>query len=303
MSDPLRDIALFFEVAKAGSFTQAAANLDMPNSTLSRRIAELEQSLGARLLDRTTRSIALTEAGVAYLQRCERIMDEARRARDEIADFVQSPAGLLRISVSPDVGGMLLTPIILQFAKNNPNVTFELDLNPTRVDLLLGRFDVAIRVGPLPDSSLTTRRVFLIPSALAASPAYLDRAGVPRHPAELAKHSCLPLPHDHGEWFLTKDIETVRVQVSGRFAVNNMTMVRRLAKSGFGIAALSENSVRHNENRGLLTRVLPGWALPPVQISALTASRHLPAKTRAFVDFLSQKMSVQASGPEESGGA
>jgi DNA-binding transcriptional LysR family regulator len=288
----LRDMALFVSLVNAMSFSRAADSLGMPKSSLSRRIAGLEAAIGVRLLNRTTRRIELTEAGAIYYARCKEIVEAASVAHEQLKDMVETPRGHLRVSmVADDLGTIMLAPLVAAFARRHPGITFEIDLSPRRVDLLSEHFDVAIRVGEQPDSSMTARRLAMVQPALYAAPAYLGARGCPDHPSVLASHDCirLPLGQAGGRWTLTRDGEALEIDVGGTFAVNNMGMAKRLAALGMGIGAVDDAMARDEVISGQLIPVLPDWGLAPIPVYAFTATRLLPAKTRAFIDFLANR--------------
>ncbi len=284
----LRDMALFVDVVNAMSFTRAAERLGMPKSSLSRRIANLERAIGVRLLNRTTRRIELTEAGAAYHARCSEIVEAAEVAHEELTDLIRTPRGHLRISMLPDMGMVFFAPLLADFARQHPEITFDIDLSPRRVDLLSEGFDVAVRAGALADSSMTARRLATLEAGLFAAPNYLAARGVPAHPADLTGHDCLRLPTGAASkvWHLDRGGESVSVEVSGTFVVNSMGMALRLAELGQGVAFILQRMVRDAVEGGALVPVLPDWTLAPSPIYAFTATRLLPAKVRAFVDFL-----------------
>ena len=293
--DYLRDISLFVAVAEEQSFTRAALRLAMPTSTLSRRIAALERSLGLPLLNRNTRTVELTEAGTLYLARCQPILEAAHDAHRDVSGLVAAPGGVLRMSIEAETGPRLVAPVIAAYLERYPDVSIELDLSPRRVDLLGEGFDLAIRIGTLPDSSLTVRRLAQLRGGLFASPAYLDRFGTPAHPSELAEHRRIHLLHkgDRGEWRLANADTGKQLEIhTGRaVSANNMTMIRQLARLGTGIAVLDELMARDDVADGLLLPILQGWTLPPTPISIMTPTRLLPAKTRAFVDMIADAVS------------
>lgn len=289
----LRDIELFVAVAETASFTRAAARLGMPVSTLSRRLTELEASLGLSLLVRSTRRVALTEAGAQYFARCAAIVEAAREAREQVQGLAATPSGLLRISLEADVGAIFVAPVIAAFAAAYPAVRLDLDLSPRRVDLLAEGFDLAIRIGTLPDSGLTVRQLAALKVGLFASPTYLAAHGTPATPDDLPRHARLHLLHqaDDGAWDLTDpNGRRTHVAAASMIATNNMSMIRSLARLGLGIAVMDEVMAEEDVAAGALRRVLPGWHLPPVPVSALTPARLLPAKTRAFLEVLTSRM-------------
>ncbi|WP_139108443.1 MULTISPECIES: LysR family transcriptional regulator [unclassified Ensifer] len=285
----LNDMALFVEVAKVKSFRKAAEVVGMPNSTLSRRISELEKAIGLRLLNRTTRKIELTEAGQIYFERSKRIVDEARLAHEQLGAMLEQPSGLLRVSMPVDFATVYLTPLIAEFARLYPGITFEFDLTSRRVDLVAEPIDVVIRMGELKDSRLIARLLGRHPRYLYASPSYLEISGEPGAPAALTQHHCICMPRVNS-WTLDDGRETVEVSVGGRFTLNNVGMMRALAVNGQGIALLAERIVADDLTEGRLRRVLPEWQGSSVSVHAITETRLLPAKTQRFIEFLQEHL-------------
>ena len=290
--DVLRGMALFVEVARARSFTRAAERLAIPTSTLSRRIGDIERSLGQKLLHRTTRSVSLTDVGALYFSRAVSLVDAAEEAHKHVRVLAERPAGLLRISMEAEIGPPLIAPVIADFRSTYPDVHFELDLSPRRVDLLSENYDVAIRLGALPDSDLTVRRLALMQVNLFASPGYVAARGHPGHPSALTSHARIHLLHQHhgGDWIVTKDGETVTVPSDRVISANNMSMILQLARAGAGIAVVDEILARREVEAGRLVPILADWCLPSVAISLLTPGRILPVKTRLFVDLLCERV-------------
>jgi DNA-binding transcriptional LysR family regulator len=280
-------MALFVEVVKARSFRHAAQTLGVPNSTLSRRISGLEKAIGLRLLHRTTRKIEPTEAGQLYFERCRRIVDEARLAHEQLGEMLAQPSGVLRVSLPVDFAVTYLAPGLTEFSRRHPGISFEFDLTPRRVDLVAEPFDVAIRMGELPDSTLVARKLAELPRYLYASPRYLERSGEPSGPADLEKHECLCFP-GAGAWTLRDGTQSVEVAVGGRFRLNSIGMIRRMATLDMGIAMLAEGIVAEDLADGRLRRVLPQWQATPISVHAVTETRLLPAKTQRFIEFLSE---------------
>ena len=221
----LNDMALFVEVVKARGFRSAAQAMGMPNSTLSRRIGALEKAIGLRLLHRTTRRIELTEAGQIYFERCKRIVDEARLAHEQLGEMLAQPTGTLRASLPVDFAVTYLAPLIADFARLYPGLTFDFDLTPRRVDLVSEPFDVAIRMGASEDSQLVARVLAWLTPSLYASPGYLARAGEPREPADLERHQCFNILRA-GVWKLRDGERAAEVPVGGRFTLNSVGMIR-----------------------------------------------------------------------------
>lgn len=287
----LNDMALFVEVVKAKSFRGAGDATGVPNSTLSRRISALEKSIGLRLLHRTTRRIELTEAGQVYYERCRRIVDEARIAHEQLGDMLVQPSGVLRASLPVDFATIYMAPLIVEFSRLYPGITFELDISPRNVDLVSDPFDVAIRMGEQPSSALLARQLARLTPCLYASPGYLEKAGEPQDPADLQQHECLGFLNAR-PWVLHQEEASAQVTTGRRFCVNSVGMYRSLAVLDQGIALLAEGVVVDDIAEGRLRRVLPDWHGSPIPVYALTETRLLPAKTQRFIEFLQQRLSA-----------
>lgn len=288
----LNDMALFVEVAKSMSFRRAAETLGMPNSTLSRRISALEKAIGLRLMHRTTRKLELTEAGLIYFERCKRIVDEARLAHEELGGILANPTGVLRVSLPVDFATSYLAPLIADFARTYPGISFDFDLTPRRVNLVAEPFDIAIRMGGSPDSGLISRLLATLNTQLYASPAYLARAGVPERPADLTAHECIGFRSlKPNIWaLLNQDGVTENTTVTGRFQLNSVGMMRRLAMLDLGIVTMADKVVAADVASGQLVKVLPAWRSPAMPVYALTETRLLPAKTLRFIEFLRERL-------------
>ncbi|MGE7958304.1 LysR family transcriptional regulator [Pseudomonas sp. NPDC089530] len=289
MDHYLNDMALFVEVVKARGFRSAAQALGMPNSTLSRRIGELEKSIGLRLLHRTTRKIELTEAGQLYFERCKRIVDEARLAHEQLGQMLAQPSGVLRASLPVDFAVTYLAPLIAEFAALYPGISFDFDLTSRRVDLVSEPFDVAIRIGESADSQLVARALASLTPRLYTSPGYLARAGEPGTPAELERHQCLSILKA-GSWTLHEHTRSETVTVGGRYALNSMGMLRRLAALDQGIALMPEEIAADELASGKLRQILPAWQGTAIPVYAMTETRLLPAKTQRFIEFLRERL-------------
>jgi len=287
----LNDMALFVEVVKARGFRHAAEAVGIPNSTVSRRITALEKAIGLRLLHRTTRKIELTEAGQIYFERCKRIVDEAKLAHEQLGEMLAQPSGVLRASLPVDFANIYLAPLIAEFARRYPGISFDFDLTPRLVDLVSEPFDVAIRMGHPANSNLIARQLANLNCYLYASPRYLEQSGEPAHPADLAQHECLGFRTGKGTtWTLHKADDSVEVAVGGRFQLNSVGLIRRLATLDQGIAVIAEEIAADDVVQGRLRRILPGWEGPPVPVYAMTETRLLPAKTQRFIEFLRERL-------------
>ncbi|WP_411756251.1 LysR family transcriptional regulator [Sinorhizobium medicae] len=252
-------------------------------------IADAEKAIGLRLLHRTTRKIELTEAGQLYFERSKRIVDEARLAHEQLGAMLEQPSGVLRVSLPVDLATFYLTPIIGEFARHYPGITFEFDLTPRRVDLVAEPFDLAIRIGKLEDSSLITRLIGRHSRHLYASPGHIEASGEPARPADLAKHECIGMLRSP-IWTLHRGANKVDVAVRGRFTLNSVGMIRALAVNHQGIALLPEKIIADDLSSGRLRRILPEWQGSPVNIYAVTETRLIPAKTQRFIEFLSSRL-------------
>lgn len=286
----LASMELFVAVANAKGFRRAAEQLDMPNSTLSRRISDLEKEIGVRLFHRSTRKVELTEAGQAYFRRCEGIVAEARIAHESLMELAERPAGLLRVSMPVDLAISYLAPAIQRFGELYPQIDFEMDLTPRRVDLVTDGFDCAIRIGTPPPtpSTLIARQIGLLPRYLYASPDYLRGAPVLEHPSDLAHHQCViqAASGKQSRWTLTSGTKTFTVDVSGRYCANNVSMCRTLAALGLGVALSAGPDLHGDALRGTLVRVLPEWDVSPAPVYAIIESRLIPSRVRLFIDFM-----------------
>lgn len=290
--DVLREMSLFVEVAKAMSFKRAAEASGVPNSSLSRRIADLERAVGLRLFNRTTRSIELTEAGALYYARCREIVEAARIAHEQLGDLVETPRGRLRISTTAEFARMFLGPLLAEYTTRYPQVLIEMDLGPNKVDLIAQNFDLALRIGPQPNSGLISRQLGIMRTTLFAAPSHLARFGTPAEPIDLSSHPTIrnlnaPRPDT---WVLCKGDRAEEVQVGGALVVNNFGLMRQLAVLGLGVAMLHEPMVGPDIRAGRLERILADWIVREAPVYALMPSRLVPAKTRLFLDMLTTRV-------------
>ena len=260
------DLLLFARIVEAGSFSLAAQRLDLPKSTVSRRISLLEASLGERLLQRTTRRLMLTEFGTSLLEHARKVADEVEAAGALAQHRQAAPSGKLRISVPHDFANVGMTELIARFAERYPAVSLELDLSPRRVDLVAENFDIAIRMGDLPeDSTLAARRVALERMGLYAAPSYIARRGLPEHPDDLLQHDLLCILSRSGgpaPWVLQRGKVEWKRELRARLTANSPELLARIASSGMGIAASSDLFVASYLQKGELVRVLPEWEMP-----------------------------------------
>ena len=296
----LRDIALFVEVVNTKSFTRAAHHLEMPPSTLSRRISGLERDIGLRLLNRTTRRVEVTEAGAAYYARCAHLVAEARVAHEQLAETVKVARGVLRIACTPDFATLYLGPIVVEFTRRHPQVDIELALSSRMDDLLFDNLDLALRIGKLADSSLVARRVATLELGLYAAPGYVAAAPALEHPDDLGRHMCIRMRSDDAgsTWTLRRRADCVQaggvsVRVTGRFVASSTLLIRQWTLAGAGIGVIDRTAAASGVQSGQLRPVLPDWQLAPVPLHLLTSSRLVPARVSLFGDFLRECLSAR----------
>jgi DNA-binding transcriptional LysR family regulator len=288
--DP-NDLLLFARVADAGSFSRAAERAGLPKSTLSRRVAALEQQLGERLLLRTTRRLAVTDFGRSILEHARHVADEVAAAGELAQTRTAAPSGRLRVSMPGDTANLVLSPLLSEFLNRYPDVSLEIDLTPRRVDLIGENFDVALRMGPLrDDASLAARKLVTWTIKLYAAPSYLARRGVPATPEALMEHDALRLLARSGDpepWLLARGEQRWQGVPPGRATINSPELLLRMARAGNGIAAITPHFADPYLRSGELAQVLPEWSLPSVDAWVVFPGRRLmPTRTRAFIDLL-----------------
>lgn len=284
----LIEMEAFLSVVAEGSFTAAAQRLGVTKSYASRLVTRLEERLGARLLQRTTRQLILTEVGRAYFERCSEAMRALSDAESEATELQTSAHGRLRISLPAAFAVRHLAAPLAEFAARHPKLTIEAVLADRKVDILAEGFDMAVRIGELADSSLVARRLGTVSRLICASPAYLSRRGTPRTPAELAAHDCILYAY-HAvptTWRLMGPDGEVAVEVAGRVVSNHGEILIEAACQGLGLAFCPQFLTADLMRAGRLARVLPEWHFPLPLSVVFPNARHVPAKLRLFVDFL-----------------
>jgi DNA-binding transcriptional LysR family regulator len=287
----LNEIVMFTRVVQAGSFIAASAELGIPKSTVSRKVADLEKRLNARLLQRTTRKLSLTDVGRTYFDQCVRIVSEIEDAERMVTSLQNTPRGPLRVTTGPNVAW--LGPIIGEYLNRYPDVRLELVTTTRAVDLVEERFDLGIRAGTLADSTLVARSLGRVSWFLVATPAYLKKRGRPRAPEDLQKHDFLFFGAglDGVGPRLDKDGRTVQLALSPRLTASDMDLVRLVVTAGQGIGALPAFQCIEDLRAHRLLRVLPDWNAPSVPIHAVYPStRHLSPKVKTFLDHLQARL-------------
>jgi DNA-binding transcriptional LysR family regulator len=289
--EDVNDLLIFAALARAGSITETSRKLGLPKSTISRRLAALEERIGSRLINRTTRSQALTELGQAYLEYCERLAQDVADVTAFTDSVAHNPRGVLRLTMVTDICQYLLSDVIVAFLDAHPQVSVDLDLTPRRVDLVGERFDAAIRVGHLADSSLVSRHLVTVTRGIYASPKYIAGSTRLRVPRDLSKHRVVQVSPAYSvvnSLSLTRGGETeVPDTMPSRVHANALNVVRTLAIARAGIAAIPNVFCAEDVADGRLVRVLSDWELTPLEVHYLVpVAKLLPSKTRLFIDHL-----------------
>jgi DNA-binding transcriptional LysR family regulator len=288
MADRLAALKLFSRVARTGSFSRAGRERGLSQPSVSRIIANLEHEVGAALLVRTTRALTLTEAGADYLQRIEPILLELEEA-DHAARGTGELRGSLRIGLSPSFAIREVIPRLPEFMARHPALKVDLSMNDQRQDLIGEDVDLALRIGELADSTATARRIGSNQRVLAASPAYLERAGTPSSPAELTRHAVIvgPAGQIPDTWSFQKDGRSVSVLVESRLTTNSNEGAVAAAVAGLGVVSTGYWGSRQELEDGRLAPVLPDWRREPVELNAVyAAGRAAKPAARLFTDFL-----------------
>jgi len=293
------DLMLFARVADEGSFSRAAERVGLPKSTVSRRIAGLEAQLGERLLLRTTRKLTITDFGHSVLEHAHQVAAEVEAATSLAQHRQAEPSGRLRVSMPSDFATIVLGKLLADFIQKYPAISLELDLTPRRVDLIGENFDLALRMGNLPDdASLAARQVALFSIGLYASPGYLKRRGMPSEPEALMEHDALRLLTRSGDaatWVLRRGDALWEGIPPGRATANSPELLIRLARSGVGIAAVTDHFAAPYVESGELLPVLEDWTLPSSAAWAVFPGRRLmPQRTRVFLDAIQAEFSGPA---------
>jgi len=289
--DRLTAMQVFAEVATSGSFSATADKLDMSRAMVTRYVAELEQWLGARLLQRTTRSVTLTDAGETCLRRSQQMLALMENVEEETTISGGELRGQLRLTCAMSFGYAQLAAVLADFLALHPQLKIDLNVSEGALNLVDARIDLAIRISAEPDPMLIARPLARCDSLLVASPAYLDSHGTPQAPQDLKQHRCLSHANfGKSVWHLGRGAESTQVSVVSRFSANDATALLKAAMAGGGIAMLPTYLVNPVVATGELSTVLPDWQAPVVTIYALYPSRrNLSPAVRALLDYLVQR--------------
>jgi DNA-binding transcriptional LysR family regulator len=287
--DTFSGMAVFAKVVEKEGFSAAAQALGLSKSAVSKQVARLEDRLGARLLNRTTRRLSLTEVGAAFYERAVRILAEAEEAEQAVSHLHAEPRGVLKVSAPMSFGVCHLAPALGDFLTRHGELKVEMNLSDRFVDLVDEGFDMAVRIAKLTDSSLIARRLAPCRRVVCAAPAYWRRKGVPAHPSELRNHDCLHYAYQatHDEWRFRGPDGPIAVRVAGRLTVNNGDALREAALAGVGVTFAPTFIVGDDVRAGRLVAALGDFINDELSVYAVYPhNRHLSAKVRAFVDFL-----------------
>jgi len=289
----LNDVALFVHVVRAGSFAAAARRLGMPSNTASRRVQQLEQRLGVRLMQRSTRRLTLTDAGQVFFARCAEQVEELEQSARDLAENTERPGGRVRVAAPADFFSFFSMGWITEFLATYPKVRLEFVLSDARTDLLGEGIDVALRMGKVLEPSLIARQIGSGRATLVASPAYLATRGTPTSVASLADHDCIAEPNTSGRmtWRLDGPAGPQEVPVTGRFHANTVRVMIDAALAGLGVALLPAAMTAPHVRAGELVEILPGHSVDGVGVYFVYLSRRqLPRAVTVFIEFAMSRL-------------
>jgi DNA-binding transcriptional LysR family regulator len=296
--DKLLALKMFVESVDAKGFSAAARKLDLATSSVTRMIGALEAELGAVLLNRSTRQVTLTEAGVNYYQKARKILEDVAEADAQIMDRGDEPVGQLRVCVPVEFGRRLIAPHLGDFLARHPHLELDIDLSDNLDDLLGGRYDVAIRLGAAaPTDELVCRKLGEFSRWVVASPQYLTAHGHPVEPDDLLQHCCLRFSYatNRQVWTFLRDGDAQPVEVKGRLKSSNADVLRKAALAGVGVALLADWLVSTDVAQGTLTRLLSNYEINPDRASSAISALYLPnhrgsRRVNTFIDFLAERL-------------
>jgi DNA-binding transcriptional LysR family regulator len=290
--DRFTNMSSFVQVVDRKSFSSAARQLKLSQGAVTGHVQSLEQQLGVRLLNRTTRKVSLTEEGAQFYQRCIRILAEVAEVENLATSFQQAPRGHLRLNTDVTLA-RVVAPVVSEYVLRYPEVSVELIMTDKISDLVEGKFDLAIHTGSAFDSSLIQRRLGKAQRVVCASPIYLALRGTPRIPEDLAEHNCLIVGNSSraNRWRFTSGTSEHEIEVAGNLGSNSIEAIRAAALKGQGICLLPLLSVAEDLKTGRLLCLLPDYAAAEAPIQALyLGGRHLSARVRTFLDFVAKRM-------------
>ena len=293
--DKLNSISLFIKAAQYRSFSKVARQRGMSPSSVSRAISQLEENLGTRLFNRTTRKITLTEEGIAFYEHCDRILAELENAELELSRSRSHPSGTLRLDLNVSLGHLHIVPALPQLLKSYPDLKLDVSLSDRKVNLVESGIDAVVRVGSIADSQLIMRRLATVRFVVCAAPKYLDLYGIPQTPQELLDHNCInfvyPQTRRVFEWIFTVNKQTLRLPVQGNLNIDNAEAHVEAAIAGAGIIQELKFIVAPAIDRGKLIPILEAYAPESEPITVLYPQKlYLSAKVRVFLDFMQELM-------------
>jgi DNA-binding transcriptional LysR family regulator len=299
MARDLNDTLIFVKVVEHGSFISAARVLRLPKTSVSRKVQELEERLGAQLLHRTTRKLGLTEAGTIYFEHCQQIARQLDEAESAVGQLQGGPRGWLRVTAPYSIGITWVAPLLSEFYALHPELKVEMVLTQEPLDLIAKEIDVGLRVGNLPDSNLGARRLAVFRTQVYASPTYIERYGEPAHPSELQAHRTLAIrkSHTNGDyhWSLGDGSGYTDFRVNPILVANDPAPLIGALLGGEGLMLASDVTIKPYAELDHVRRVLAGWTGPEVDFNAVFPKGRMPSpKVRAFIDFLVERLSFNA---------
>jgi LysR family transcriptional regulator for bpeEF and oprC len=289
----LQAMEVFIQVVDCGSFTKAAEMLNLPKATVSTLVQTLESTLSVKLLHRTTRQVMITSDGAAYYERCIQILSDVRDAEESLSRHRLSPSGRLRVDTPTGLASEILIPALPAFFERYPDITLELGSTDRPVDLVEEGVDCAVRGGELVDPNLIARRIGVINFVTCASPAYIERHGMPHHPRDLERHRCVNYfsakTGKISKWDFTHDGERIEVSLPGAIALNDSNAYVQAGLAGLGIINMTDYLLLQHIAAGRMVQVLPEWSIDPLPVHIVyPQNRHLSAKVRVFVEWVSE---------------
>jgi len=289
-----KDAEYFVRVAQTGSFTKAAKQLDIPKSTLSRRINNLEQALDVKLIERTTRQIMITDLGRGYLQHCERILEEIEAASNYLSQVNAAPSGRIRVSVSIDTALVHMQDIFTDFAAEYPEVELDIELSQRVVNLVEEGVDVAIRVRSLKDSTMIARKIGAFKMGLYANPTFYPPGELPTTPEQLLDSDCIGMGAATPQWVFQNKTKRVELTPAHRYKVNNAQMIKKAVVRGLGISILPKTMAEPLAKKGELLSLLDEYINYEGEIFAVYPSKqYVPSRITAFIKFMKERLELQ----------